>query len=167
MVNEIIIYKGEFMMGFGDWIKDIISVPVEDEEEIITEAVGKEQPVEQQEKTAPAPRTRIFPIREQEQQTQVKPASNIKVVLAKPVTFEDGRAVADHLNAKRTVVLNLEGTNRDISRRLIDFLSGVAYANNGQIKRVANCTYIITPRSVDVMGDMILDELESSGLFNV
>ena len=73
-------------------------------------------------------------------------------------------AVADHLNAKRTVVLNLESTSKDIARRLIDFLSGVAYANNGQIKRVAASTFIITPYNVDIMGDL-LDELESSGVF--
>ena len=87
-----------------------------------------------------------------------------QVVLVKPERFEDASAVADHLNDKRTVVLNLESTNKDVSRRLIDFLSGVAYANNGQIKRVANSTYIITPYNVDIMGDL-LDELESSGVF--
>ena len=53
--------------------------------------------------------------------------------------------IRDRLNAKHTVVLNLESTGKEISRRLIDFLSGVAYANNGQIKRVANSTFIITP----------------------
>ena len=51
-----------------------------------------------------------------------------------------------------------------MSRRLVDFLSGVAYANNGQIKRVANSTFIITPYNVDIMGDL-LDELESNGVF--
>ena len=81
----------------------------------------------------------------------------LQVVLVKPERFEDA-------SDKRTVVLNLESTNKDVSRRLIDFLSGVAYANNGQIKRVANSTYIITPYNVDIMGDL-LDELESSGVF--
>ena len=90
--------------------------------------------------------------------------TQLQVVLVKPERFEDASAVADHLNDKRTVVLNLESTNKDVSRRLIDFLSGVAYANNGQIKRVANSTYIITPYNVDIMGDL-LDELESSGVF--
>lgn len=90
--------------------------------------------------------------------------TQLQVVLAKPERFDDASAVADHLNNKRTVVLNLESTNKDVSRRLIDFLSGVAYANNGQIKRVANSTYIITPYNVDIMGDL-LDELESSGVF--
>ena len=82
----------------------------------------------------------------------------------KPERFEDAGAIADHLNNKRTVVLNLESTNKEVSRRLVDFLSGVAYANNGQMKRVANSTFIITPLNVDIMGDL-LDELETNGVF--
>ena len=94
----------------------------------------------------------------------INATTQLQVVLVKPERFDDASAIADHLNAKRTVVLNLESTNKDISRRLVDFLSGVAYANNGQIKRVANSTFIITPYNVDIMGDL-LDELESNGVF--
>lgn len=90
--------------------------------------------------------------------------TQLQVVLVKPERFEDASSVADHLNSKRTVVLNLESTNKDISRRLVDFLSGVAYANNGQIKRVANSTFIITPYNVGIMGDL-LDELENNGVY--
>lgn len=90
--------------------------------------------------------------------------TQLQVVLVKPERFDDASTIADHLNSKRTVVLNLESAEKDISRRLIDFLSGVAYANNGQIKRVANSTYIITPYNVNIMGDL-LDELESNGVF--
>ena len=61
------------------------------------------------------------------------------------------------------MVLNLEKTEKDVSRRIVDFLSGVAYANNGQMKRVANNTYIITPYNVDIVGDL-LDELENNGV---
>ena len=89
--------------------------------------------------------------------------AQLQVVLVKPERFEEAAAIGDNLNEKRTVVLNLESTNRDIARRLLDFLSGVAYANNGQIKRVANSTYIITPYNVDVMGDLI-DKLENNGM---
>ena len=88
----------------------------------------------------------------------------LKVVLVKPERFENASEIADHLREKRTVVLNLESTNKDIARRLIDFLSGVAYAGDGKIKKVSANTYIITPYSVDLMGDLI-DELESSGLY--
>lgn len=94
----------------------------------------------------------------------INATTQLQVVLVKPERFDDASAVADHLNARRTVVLNLEQTNKEVSRRLVDFLSGVAYANNGQIKRVANNTFIITPYNVDIVGD-ILDELESSGVF--
>lgn len=94
----------------------------------------------------------------------INATTQLKVVLVKPERFEDASTIADHLNNKRTVVLNLESTNKEVSRRLVDFLSGVAYANNGQIKRVANSTFIITPYNVDIMGDL-LDELESNGAF--
>ena len=86
------------------------------------------------------------------------------MVLVKPEKFEAASEIADHLRDKRTVVLNLESTNKDVARRLIDFLSGVAYAGEGKIKRVAANTFIITPYSVDIMGDLI-DELENSGVY--
>ena len=90
--------------------------------------------------------------------------TQLKVVLVKPERFENAAEIADHLREKRTVVLNLEQTNTDIARRLIDFLSGVAYAQEGKIKKVAVNTYIITPYNVDLMGDLI-DELENNGLY--
>ena len=94
----------------------------------------------------------------------INATTQLQVVMVKPERFEDASTIADQLNAKRTVVLNLESTGKEVSRRLIDFLSGVAYANNGQIKRVATSTFIITPYNVDIMGDLI-DELENNGVF--
>ena len=94
----------------------------------------------------------------------INATTQLQVVLVKPERFEDASAIADQLNAKHTVVLNLESTGKEISRRLIDFLSGVAYANNGQIKRVATSTFILTPYNVDIMGDLI-GELENNGVF--
>ena len=90
--------------------------------------------------------------------------TQLKVVLVKPERFENASEIADQLKEKRTVVLNLESTNKEIARRLIDFLSGVAYAGEGKIKKVAANTYIITPNHVDIEGDLI-DELENNGLY--
>ena len=90
--------------------------------------------------------------------------TQLQVVLVKPDRFESASEIADHLREKRTVVLNLESTNKDIARRLLDFLSGVAYANEGKIKKVAISTYIITPYNVDILGDLIND-LENNGLY--
>ena len=90
--------------------------------------------------------------------------TQLQVVLVKPERYENASEIADHLRDKRTVVLNLEKTDRDVARRLLDFLSGVAYAQEGKIKKVALQTYIVTPYNVDIMGDLI-DELENNGLY--
>ena len=90
--------------------------------------------------------------------------TQLQVVLVKPDRYENASEVADHLREKRTVVLNLESTNKDVARRLLDFLSGVTYAHGGKIKKVALSTYIITPYNVDILGDLI-DELENNGLY--
>ena len=91
-------------------------------------------------------------------------SSKYRVVLVKPERYENASEIADHLRDKRTVVLNLEKTEKEVARRLLDFLSGVAYAQEGKIKKVALQTYIVTPYNVDIMGDLI-DELENNGLY--
>ena len=81
--------------------------------------------------------------------------TQLKVVLVKPERFENASEIADHLKEKRTVVVNLESTNKDIARRLIDFLSGVAYALSGEVQKVADNTYAITPRNVAVSKETV------------
>jgi len=90
--------------------------------------------------------------------------TQVQVVLAHPEKFEGVTKIADHLNNKRTVVLNLEATQRDVARRIVDFLYGAAYANGGEIRRVAASTFIIIPHNVNIVGDLI-DELENNGVF--
>ena len=90
--------------------------------------------------------------------------TQLKVVLVKPERFENASEIADHLKDKRTVVLTLESTNKDVARRLIDFLSGVTYGVEGKIKKVSANTFLITPYHVDFEGDLI-DELENNGLY--
>ena len=110
------------------------------------------------------PRVRRSASNDPSRVVDVRTTAMLQVVLVKPDKFEDARGIADHLNEKRTVVLNLEAASRDVSRRLIDLLNGVAYANGGQLKKVSTNTYIITPYNVNVSGDL-LDELESTGVF--
>ena len=96
----------------------------------------------------------------------INATAKLQVVLFKPERFgEETRAIADELIKMHTVVLNLENTNRDMSRRIIDFLSGCAYANKGKIKRIATSTFIIIPNNVDLTGDDLLDELENNGVY--
>ena len=83
-------------------------------------------------------------------------ALELKVV--KPQHFDSVPQIADHLLNKRTVVLNLENTNKETARRLIDFLSGVAYSIDGSLKKIASNAYVITPSNVDVGDAQLRDK---------
>lgn len=94
----------------------------------------------------------------------IRANTQVQVVMASPKQYEEVENIANHLCEKRTVVINLENTEDDVSRRVLDFLSGVAYANDGRVRRVADRAYMVTPFNVDILGD-IIDELENKGLY--
>ena len=107
--------------------------------------------------------------------TQVQPRRNnrvvninattkLAVVLVKADQFNNVADIADHLKNKMTVVLNLETTDKETSKRMLDFMSGVTYAIEGKIKRVASDTSLITPLDVEIVGDDLISELENSGM---
>ena len=156
-------------MGFIDELKRLAR-PYEDEEDMDGyeddfEDTGRSDFSER--KSAPKKESASFnlePERRSNKVVNIRAATQLQVVLVKPERFENASEIADHLREKRTVVLNLESTNKEIARRLLDFLSGVAYANEGKIKKVAISTYIITPYNVDILGDLI-DELENNGMY--
>ena len=75
---------------------------------------------------------------------------SIELKVVRPEKYEDVVGIAEHLLNHCTVVLNLELANKDVCRRMLDFLSGVAFSIGGQVCRIANNTYIITPSNVDV-----------------
>lgn len=79
--------------------------------------------------------------------------SALELKVVRPERFESVTQIADHLINGRTVVLNLEATNKETARRMIDFLSGVAYSIEGNLKKVANNTFVITPGNVSVSAD--------------
>lgn len=147
-------------MGFLDRLVDAINKDPDDE---LDEELEVQEEATIIKRADFAPQTTDEP-KKNNKVVNIHATAQLQVVLVKPERFDDASTVADHLNAKRTVVLNLESANKDVARRILDFLSGVAYANDGQIKKVANCTFIITPYNVGVMGDL-LDELENNGLY--
>ena len=158
-------------MGFMDELKRLAH-PYEDEDDF-TEEIDEQEPEREESRPArkssrreessyytPQPERRP----DRDNVVNINTTTQLQVVLVKPEKFEDASSIANHLRDKRTVVLNLESANKDIARRLVDFLSGVAYALEGKIKKVAISTYIITPYNVDILGDLI-DELENNGLY--
>jgi cell division inhibitor SepF len=146
-------------MGLFDELKRLAR-PYEDEEEMD----DFEEPVQSSRDNAGLFSSHAEEKRTSNKVVNIHTTTQLQVVLVKPERFENASEIADHLREKRTVVLNLESTNKEIARRLVDFLSGVAYANEGKIKKVAVNTYIITSYNVDILGDLI-DELENNGLY--
>ena len=150
-------------MGLFDKIKEALNAPDDDydlpDDNFYNNPPREEEPDPQPVMEQPAKRGS----QTGNKVVNIHATTQLQVVLVKPEIFEEVTTIANHLNDKRTVVLNLESAPKDIARRLVDFLSGVAYANGGQIKKVANSTFIITPFNVDIMGDLLLDELESNG----
>ena len=145
--------------GFLDWVK---GEDMEDDFDDFT-PVQREEPMEE-DQMSPSSYSSAADTGRRSNVVNINATAQLAVVLVKPDRFENAAEIADHLKDKRTVVLNLEQTNKDVARRLVDFLSGVAYAQEGKIKKVANSTFIITPYNVDILGDLI-DELESNGLY--
>lgn len=160
-------------MGFMDELKRLMGSYEDEEEENIPEeeevkpaSLDEERKKRSRVSDADFTSAEIKPVNRyntSDKVVNIHTTTQLKVVLVKPEKFEDASIIADHLRDKRTVVLNLESTGKEVSRRLVDFLSGVAYAQEGKIKKVAGSTYIITPYNVDLIGDL-LDELESSGM---
>jgi len=94
----------------------------------------------------------------------INTTAKLDVVVTAPESFEDARDIADHLKVKKPCVINLEGVEKDVSRRIVDFLSGAVYAVDGNIQKVSSGIFLITPYNVNIMGDF-KDELRNKGVF--
>lgn len=165
-------------MGFLDELKKLTK-PYADEEEDYDDY--DDEPVEEEEPPAPAPRatrrsaTMTDPVYSRSSGldtgrstgsriVNINTTTQLQVVLVKPERFDNVSEIADHLRDKHSVLLNLENTDRNIARRLVDFLSGCAYALDGKIKKVAASAYLLTPYNVEIVGDLV-EELENNGVY--
>lgn len=168
-------------MSFLDELKRMTQ-PYDDDEDDFLDPVADDEP---EERPAPRPRRAAKAARTPAPEPEPAPAQparpaaaprgvrqadkvvnlnnggQLKVVIVKPLRFEVVAEIADHLLDRRAVLMNLEDTDEATGRRLIDFLSGVAYAQDGKIRKSSRSTYIITPYNVDLMGEQ-LDEMEQS-----
>lgn len=164
-------------MGFMDELKKLARPYAEDDEDDYDDYDTDEYEDDEEEAPEPAPRARrntpayaapesraASESRRGGKVVNIHTTAQLQVVLVKPERFDNVSEIAEHLREKRAVVLNLESTNKDVARRLVDFLSGCAYALDGKIKKVAISTYIITPYNVDIVGDLV-EELENNGMY--
>ncbi len=98
---------------------------------------------------------------------EVSLEGQLELKICKPKTFEQSLSAIDYLVAGRTVLLNLEGVERDLYRRIIDFVSGAAYALGMTIKKATNDSYFIAPHEVDVSGEIFDTKDEDEEFFTI
>ena len=91
------------------------------------------------------------------------PSNKQQVILTRPETFNDAPEIASNLRNKKAVVLNLEGVDKALARRVVDFLSGCTYSLDGSVKKISQATYLFCPYNMEVLGDLknLQGEVES------
>ncbi len=137
-------------MGFIDSVKNLFVVNDEDEEEYPA-AYGDEE------------ETDLVARERKNREVKIAATTTLQIVLARPTDYSEVKAIGDDLNDQKTVLLNLETVKPEDAKRILDFLSGVAYANGADIKMMAQKTFAIMPRNVGFSGVDLMSELESNG----
>lgn len=96
-------------------------------------------------------------------EVKIATTATVQIVLARPTDFSEVKSIGDDLNHQKTVLLNLEQVKAEDAKRIMDFLSGVAYANDATIKMTAQKTFVIMPKNVGFSGVDLMSELENNG----
>ena len=99
----------------------------------------------------PAGSSKVTPMRQPSSRRQ---APNMEVCVIKPSSVEDAREITETLLSGRTVILNLEGLDLEVAQRIIDFTSGATFAINGNLQKISNYIFLVTPTNVDISGDL-------------
>ncbi|MEE0927811.1 MAG: cell division protein SepF [Acutalibacteraceae bacterium] len=146
-------------MALKDIFKNFVSLNEDDLEDEVEETTATEEPEAQ-------PRVKREPVRRSSDRRNAPSANTaMKVVIVRPEVFDEVAGIADHLVQGKTVVLNLETANKDISRRIVDFMSGAAYALGCKLKKIANNTFIIVPSNTDIAGELMLDDFDEQNYY--
>ena len=96
-------------------------------------------------------------------EVKIAATTTLQIVLARPNDFSEVKSIGDDINDQKTVLLNLETVKSEDAKRILDFLSGVAYANQADIKMMAQKTFAIMPKNVGFSGVDLMSELENNG----
>ena len=124
----------------------------------------EEEFVEDDEVKEDATREDARPGRRSAQVLSIHSQKQMKVVVMEPHSFEDAQNIADQLKNRRPVIVNLENAERNLAKRVVDFISGTTYALNGNMQKVGNGIFLFVPSNVDISGEM-RDELKDRGIF--
>jgi cell division inhibitor SepF len=119
---------------------------------------------EEEKEETPREETRASSGRKGAQVVSIHTQKQIKVVVMEPANFEESQNIADQLKNRRPVIVNLENTERNLAKRIVDFVSGATYALGGNMQKVGNGIFLFVPNNVDISGEM-KDDLKEKGFF--
>ena len=85
----------------------------------------------------------------------------IRMVISQPTTFEQSDEICSFLKEKKSVIVNLEYVNKDVARRIVDFISGGVYALDGYIQKVSNSIFLVAPSNYEISNEMAREEMKS------
>ena len=88
-------------------------------------------------------------------------ANAIRMIISQPTTFEQSDEICSFLKEKKSVILNLEYVNKDVARRIVDFISGGVYALDGYIQKVSNSIFLVAPSNYEITNEMAREEMKS------
>ncbi len=169
-------------MGFLDKFLNVMRLNPDDDDDFYNEEYDYDEPEEKPRSSfksrkeredsfqddfkeqRPAKTTpKVTPIRPSRKQQNI---GGMEVCVIKPTSVEDAREITETLLNNRTVVLNVEGLDVEIAQRIIDFTSGSCFAISGNLQKVSNYIFVITPASVDISGDFlnIVDTFDTKGI---
>ena len=88
-------------------------------------------------------------------------ANQVKMIISQPTTFEQSEEICQYLKERKSCIVNLEYVNKDVARRIVDFISGGVYALNGHIQKISNSIFLIAPANYDISNEMGREEVKS------
>ena len=104
---------------------------------------------------------RIFGKRNKEKVVSMPQTQQIKMVISQPTTFDQSEEICEFLKEKKSVIVNLEYVNKDVARRIVDFISGGVYALDGHIQKISNSIFLIAPMNYEITNEMAREEIKN------
>ena len=89
------------------------------------------------------------------------PQTQVRMVISQPTSFEQAEEICDYLKNRKSVIVNLEYVNKDVARRIVDFISGGVYALDGYIQKVSNSIFLVAPSNYEITNEMAREEIKS------
>ena len=106
--------------------------------------------------------TNIAPISNKKNKVVGMPGmQQVKVIISQPSTFEQSEEICEHLKEKKSIIVNLEYVNKDVARRIVDFISGAVYGLDGNIQKISNSIFLVAPFNYEITNEVMKEDIKN------